>query len=139
MLIELRRSAARKLEIAIETVGAVVSMSGAVGALVLGKALLAVVLGVVALGIVLRLVTRRSGRHTVQPVQSPMWLSVVAGCLSVIECAAIVEATDLPVRFSQPGFAFRHWALVLLAFLVAFLLQRKVLGRLLHRHVPPAL
>lgn len=139
MLIEIRKSAGRKLEVAVEAVGAVASMSGAFGALVFGKALLALVLGAVALGIVLRLVSRRSGLQTAQPVQLPLWVSAVAGCLSVIECAAIVEAGDLPVRFSQPGFAFHHWAIVLLAFLGAFFLQRKVLGRLLQRHVPPAL
>jgi hypothetical protein len=138
MLIELRKSAASKLELAVEVVGAVASMSGAFGALVFGKALLALVLGVVALGIVLRLIGRRSGRQSAQPIQLPLWVSVVAVSLSVIECAAIVEATDLPVRFSQPGFAFHRWALVFLAFLVAFFLQRKVLGRLLQRHVPPA-
>jgi predicted membrane channel-forming protein YqfA (hemolysin III family) len=139
MLIELRRSAARKFELAVDAVGAVASTTGAVGALVFGKVLLALVLGVVALGIFLRLVSRRSGHPTARPVRAPLWISLLAGGLSVMECAALVEATDLPVRFSQPGFAYHHWALVLLALAIAFFLQRQVLGRLLQRHVPPAL
>jgi ABC-type Na+ efflux pump permease subunit len=68
MLIELRKSVARKLEVAVEVVGTTASLSGAVVAVAFGKALLAVALGAISLGIFLRLVNRR---HASRVAESP--------------------------------------------------------------------
>lgn len=90
--------------------------------MVVGKLLLAISLGVVALGILLRLTSPRAG-VTAPPPPAPDWVFAVSAGLSVVEVAALVEATSLPVRFDQEDFALHHWALVLLALLAAYLLQ----------------
>ena len=138
MLIELRKSAARKIGVAVEVTEAVASASGAAGALLFGRALLAIALGAIATGIFLRLKSRRGAGKSVQSVHVPFRASATALGLSVMEGAVLVEATDLPVRFSQPGFALHHWVLVLVFLAVAFFIQRRALAGWRRRHGPPA-
>jgi hypothetical protein len=51
----------------------------------------------------------------------------VAAVAAVVEGAALVEAVDLPVRMSQPGFQYYHWLFVLVFLVVAYLAQSKLL------------
>jgi predicted dinucleotide-utilizing enzyme len=140
MGVELRKSIGRKLEVVAEAAGLAASASGTAAALVFGKVLLAVALGAIAVGLFLRLASRRANHAGRAALSVPGWASGLAALLSVIEAAVLVEATDLPVRFSQPGFALHHWALVGAFLVVAYFAQRRVLGRLSRRHaLPPAL
>lgn len=98
------------------------SWGAAALAAVLGKLLLAAALAAVGLGIFLRLSGRRA-----PPLHRPAPPSVsaclVVGLLSVVEVALLVEATQLPVRFHQPGFAWYHWVGVSLALGLAYRVQ----------------
>lgn len=83
-----------------------------------------------ALSVTLGFFPRLSGRRNKQPVELPatrLWARSVAALLSVVEVAVLVEATDIPVRFHQPGFSYLHWALAVAAFSVAYLVQLQVL------------
>ena len=118
------------------TIGAVViggialarSASGTAAALVFGKVLLAVALGAFALGAFFRLSSRRRQRQAIDD-RDPAWLAPVASLITVVECALLVEATDLPVRFSQPGFQVHHWLFVLAFLIVAFVAQSRLIRR----------
>jgi hypothetical protein len=108
--------------VAVDTAGMIFSLSGASVVAVLGKLMLAAVLGAVALGFFLRLSGRRAPAPSfAQP--TPRRYYVVAGFLSVLEVALLTEATDLPVRFYQPGFELQHWILVAGALAVTFVVQ----------------
>ena len=140
MLVELRKSVSRKLEFAAEAVGLAASLSGTAIAVVFGKALAAIALGAIALGLFLRFTSRRKAQEGPAAIPDPWWVPGLAVALSVLEGAVLVEATDLPVRFSQPGFALYHWALVIAFLVAAYLVQRWLLGSLLKKRVlPPAL
>jgi hypothetical protein len=117
-----------KLQIAIEVAGTIASLSGAALAVVFGKLLLAIALGALAAGIFFRMVNRRSSSQFSGAAPTPRWMSVAAAGLSVVEGAVLVEATNLPVRFSQEGFQLHHWALVVVFLVVAFIVQRRVLS-----------
>jgi hypothetical protein len=121
------------LEVIADAAGLLLSVSGAAVAAVLGKLIVGVVLGAVALGFLLRLKGRRRRGASVAPAKMPGWVRPVAFALAVVEVAALVEATNLPVRFSQEGFAYGHWYLLALAFLALYLLQVGTLGRLAAR------
>jgi hypothetical protein len=43
--------------------------------------------------------------------------------LSVLEMGVLVEMTQLPVRFDQPGFEMSHWLWVLLGLAGLFIVQ----------------
>lgn len=102
-----------------EAAGMALSGSGAVVVGVLGKFMLAVVLGAIAVGLLLRLMGRRQGaRAAATPV--PLWARAASLGVSAVLVALLVEATQLPVRFDQPGFATWHWALVLVALAVGY-------------------
>jgi hypothetical protein len=108
--------------VAIDSAGMVFSLSGASVVAVLGKLMLAVVLGALALGFFLRLSGRRAPARSFAP-PTPRWYYVAAAFLSVLEVTLLTEATDLPVRFYQPGFELQHWILVAAALGVAFIVQ----------------
>lgn len=112
--------------------GMVLSLCGASAVALLGKLMLAVVLAAVALGFFLRLSSRR---RNVQfgPARPPAWCYVTAGALASVEVALLTEATDLPVRFSQPGFEFHHWLLVLVALAVAFMVHMQIFRSITRR------
>lgn len=109
--------------------GIALSGSGAAVVAFLGKFMLAVVLGAIALGFFLRLVGRRRVQ-AVSPPRVPMWSRTVSAVLAAGEVALLVEATNFPVRFDQSGFEPWHWALVLVAFAVAYTLNLRVVRNL---------
>ncbi len=127
MLPALRSTLAQRFDSLIDLAGIGLSLSGTTAAVVFGKFLLAVILGTVTLGIFLRFAGRRAKRLAPW-VQTPGWVRPVVAVLTVVEAAALVEATDLPVRFSQPGFQVYHWVFVLLFLAVAYRLQARFLS-----------
>ena len=135
MLPALKRRIADGLLAGIDIAGAVLSGSGAAVVVFLGKFMLGVVLGAIALGFFLRLVGRRRVQ-AVAPPPIPMWNRAASAALAAAEVALLVEATNFPIRFDQPGFEPWHWGLVLVALAVAYpfnlRLVRSFLGR---RHV----
>jgi hypothetical protein len=84
----------------------------------------------VAVGFFLRFKGRRGLNPELQLSTSPL-ARLVAVVLSVSEVAALVEATNLPVRFNQAGFQLAHWYLVALALFSAYLIQVKPIANLL--------
>jgi len=103
----------------------VASLSGASVVALTGKLMLAVVLAAISLGFFLRIVGRRRGAVSAPP-PAPRWWYPAASVLALVEVTALVEATDLPVRFSQPGFELYHWPIVLVALVGSFILNLKV-------------
>jgi hypothetical protein len=135
MLPALKRRIAEGLMVGADVAGIALSGAGAAVVAFLGKFMIAVVLGAIALGFFLRLVGRRRAR-AIAPTQIPMWCRVVSATLAAVEVALLVEATNFPVRFDQAGFEPWHWALVLLALVVAYLLNLRVIRSLFgKRHV----
>ena len=110
----------------LERSGLMVSAFGTTVSLAFGRWMLALMLGMVVLGFFSRLTGRRRAERKVQPAD-PAWIYLAASAASVVEVALLVEATDLPVRFYQEGFAFGHWAIVVLALVAAFWLQLRAL------------
>ncbi len=123
MLVALKRKAGEALLVGADIAGMVLSVSGAAVVAFLGKVMFAVVLLAVALGFFLRLSGRRK---VVLPPPAPGWTRMAAGLLSILEVAVLTEATDMPVRFHQPGFEPWHWGLVVVALLVAYALNMRV-------------
>ncbi len=122
MFLILRRKAADTLLLAADAAGLLLSGSGAAVVAFFGKVFLAVVLGALALGFFLRLVSRRH-RPPAAPAPTPLWGRAAAAMLAAAEVAVLVEATDLPVRFHQPGFQLYHWLLVLAVLVMAYRVQ----------------
>ena len=129
---KLRTKAGATLELVAEAAAMVVSVSGATVAAVLGKFVVGIALGAVALGLLLRIKGRKQRAMSPAP-QVPAWARFSIAALSVLEVGLLVEAANLPVRFDQPGFAYWHWLLLALAFLVAYLLQSGALAGVLRR------
>jgi hypothetical protein len=124
---------------AIDVAGIVLAGSGAAVVAFLGKLMTAVVLGAICLGFFLRLAGRRRGPAVVLP-KPPAWSRAVSVLVSTVLVATLVEATDLPVRFHQPGFEPWHWLLVVAALVVAYSLCVRVVGALtgrMSKHVAP--
>ncbi|WP_026432739.1 hypothetical protein [Paracidovorax oryzae] len=99
-------------------------------ALAMGKVALAVVLGLAGIGICVRLARHRraaAGRAPTVPQELRAALTAAAAVLAVAETALLAEATGLPVRYGQPGFAPSNWAWVLAALAVLFWGQRNLL------------
>lgn len=137
MLPALRQKISDGLLIAADGAGMVLSLCGATMVAFLGKLMLAIVLGVVALGFFLRLSGRRKGERATS-ARIPSWCYVAAGVLASVEVALLVEATDLPVRYSQPGFELHHWLLVLFALGVAFVVHMQIFRSVTKRsHASP--
>lgn len=122
MLAAMRHAIVNRAGVVVESIGLLVSLSGALLAVAFGRALLALALGAVVLGFFFRLTGRRRARISKTPAP-PAWPYAASAFLSVVEVGVLVEATSLPVRFYQEGFALYHWALVLIALLAAFWLQ----------------
>jgi hypothetical protein len=115
MLQRIRTNAQKAGAIVLEGTAFLGSVGGAAVAVAFGKFLLAVALGAFAFGAFLRLSSR------------PLWVAPLAALATVVECAALVEAVDLPVRMSQPGFQYYHWLFVLAFMLVAYSAQSTLL------------
>ena len=109
-----------------DAAGVVLAGSGAAVVAFLGKLMLAVVLGAISLGFFLRLVGRRQP-PAVAPPATPAWARAASAALAAVEVAVLVESVNFPVRFNQPGFAPWHWALVVVALLVAYALNQRFL------------
>lgn len=137
MLREIRRSVAVRVEVALESAGFFLSLSGASLAAAFGRLVLALLLAALALGIGLRLVGRQRLIAASRPKVSAL---ARAGSLvlSLAEVAAVVEATDTPVRFHQEGFSYVHWALGLVAVAVVYLVQVRLIASLSRRFAQPA-
>lgn len=70
------------------------------------------------------MVFRRVIRRTSVPAQPASRRALGAiFVLSVLEMSVLVEMTQLPVRFDQPGFEMSHWLWVLLGLAVLFIAQ----------------
>ena len=70
------------------------------------------------------MVFRRVIRRTSVPAQPASRRALGAiFVLSVLEMGVLVEMTQLPVRFDQPGFEMTHWLWVLLGLAVLFIVQ----------------
>lgn len=108
-----------------DLLGVVLSGSGAAVVAFLGKLMMAVVLAALALGFFLRFKGRRGLPAAPAPRPAP-WQRAACAALAAVETAVLVEATHLPVRFDQPGFAHWHWALVLAAVAVAYALHMRL-------------
>ena len=128
-LVALKQNARAALLTGADILGLILSLAGASAVAFLGKAMLAVVLFAIALGFFLRLSGRR--KLAAEPKPSlPSWTRIASGLLAAAECAMLVEATNLPVRFNQPGFELWHWVLVVVALWVAYVLQMRLLAAL---------
>lgn len=99
-------------------------------ALAMGKVALAMVMGLAGIGICVRLARHRRAAAGMAP-DVPLGLragaTAAAAVLAVAETVLLAEATGLPVRYGQPGFAPSNWAWVLAALAVLFWGQRKLL------------
>lgn len=122
MLATIRRYVVGKVQVLFELSGLMVSTLGTAVSLAFARWALALMLSMVVLGFFFRLTGRRRAERKVEPAD-PAWIYLAASAASVVEVAVLVEATDLPVRFYQEGFAFGHWAIVVLALVAAFWLQ----------------
>ena len=132
VLANLRKSASLRLDAFLEVAGLVAGAAGSGIAIVFGRGLLAVLLGAVTIGIFLRFSARRKSRVS-NEVPLPLWVKPLSMVLTVVEIGLLVEAVDLPVRYSQPGFEIYHWILVILALFSAYYVQFNVLRRVLRR------
>ncbi|MGE0497805.1 MAG: hypothetical protein AB7I35_21250 [Ramlibacter sp.] len=136
MLPALKRRIGEGLLAVADAGGMLLSLSGAAAVAFLGKLMFAIVLAAVALGFFLRLTGRRRARSLAPPAL-PFWGRAVAATLAVVEVVALVEATNFPVRFDQTGFAPWHWALVVVALLVAYGLNVYVVQRVASKRARP--
>ena len=125
MFIAIRKSVAKRFEVIADVIGLAASLSGATLAAVFGKLVIAIILGAITLGFFLRLTGRRS-KTQIKAQPTPNWMRLTSALLAVLEAAALVEATDLPVRFNQQGFQLAHWLLVALVLATAYLIQVKL-------------
>ena len=117
---------------AVDLLSFAASLAGASVSLFLGKLFASVLFAFLAVGVLNRFVRRRRGDVAYnQP--TPLWVLAASLALSVVEAAAIVEASNLPVRFDQPGFEKSNWLFVVALLLVLFYVQRYVFLRLVAR------
>lgn len=125
MFLTLKRKVADGFLVVADVAGLVLSVAGASVVAVLGKLMLAVVLGAIALGFFLRLAGRRR-QQTLAPAPTPTWCYFASAFLAAVEIALLVEATNLPIRFNQSGFEPWHWALVVVALVVAYMVHMQI-------------
>jgi len=122
-LTKIKHKALAGIETVANVAGLFVSVSGATVAAVFGKLVIGLVLAAVAVGFVLRLKGRREAPLGATRQTPPAWVRPVVAVLSALEVGALVETTNLPVRFSQEGFAYSHWFIVGLLLAALYLLQ----------------
>jgi hypothetical protein len=131
--VRFRSAVASKIELLAEAVGLTFAASGATVAVMLGKLIIGLVLAALALGFLLRMKGRSVRSPEIQQIYPTTSTRLLAGVLSACEVAALVEATNLPIRFDQATFQMGHWYLVLLAFFAAYFLQLPFITKLLGR------
>jgi len=119
----------------LDIIGFAASLAGASVALLLGKLFAAVLFVLLAVGVLNRFVRRRRGDAVYQQ-PAPPWVLVVCVVFSIIETSVIAEASNLPVRFDQPGFEKSNWLFVVALLLVLFYGQRYLFMRMLPRRQP---
>jgi hypothetical protein len=120
---------------ALEALGFFASLAGASVSLFLGKFFASGLFVLLAVGVLNRFVRRRRGDFA-EEQRAPVWVLVVCVVLSIIEAGIVVEASNLPVRFDQPGFEKSNWLFVVAMLLVFFYGQRYVFVRMLARRRP---
>lgn len=104
--------------------------TGTAIALAFGKVLAGVALGAFAFGAFLRLTTRcRSASPAAQKV--PGWVPPALVIVSIIECALLVEAINLPVRFDQVGFQYYHWLFIGAFLMAVYWVQHRISSALI--------
>ena len=126
MLQRVRTNVRNALSVAVDGALFLGSTGGAAVAVAFGKVLLAVALGAFAFAVFLRLSSRRRAAFPPE-ARMPRWSAPAVALTTIAECAAMVEAVDLPVRMSQPGFQYYHWLFVLAFLVVAYSVQCKLL------------
>lgn len=102
----------------------IASLGGALVTTATGKLAATAILIALALGVFLRFVARRGKQARQGLARPPAWIGCTAALAAVVETAFLVEATGLPVRHDQPGFAPWNWGWVLAAVAALFWLQR---------------
>jgi hypothetical protein len=132
MFLTLKRKVTDGFLVVADVAGLVLSASGASVVAIFGKLMLAVVLGAIALGFFLRLAGRRRQAAFAQ-ARTPGWCYVASVVLAAVEVALLVEATNLPIRFGQSGFELWHWALVVVALVVAHVVHMQIFRYLIRR------
>jgi len=131
LLARARSTVSSTLAVLAEGFGLAFSASGAAVAAVLGKLVIGIVLGVIALGFLLRLMGRqRSSGSVAQRSGTTLAPRLFTALVAVGEVVAVVEATNLPIRFNQEGFHMGHWYLVVLTFFAAYFLQLPLVSKL---------
>jgi hypothetical protein len=135
MFLTIKRKISNGFLAAGDIAGLVLSVSGASAVALIGKLMLAVVLAALALGFFLRLTGRRKP-EAFQPVSTPTWCYFASVVLALIEVALLTEITSLPIRFHQTGFAPWHWALVVVALVVAYGVQMQIFRSFTSKHTP---
>lgn len=119
-----------------EAAGFLLALAGASLAAALGRSLVALLLAALALGMGRRIIGRQKRAAKLAP-RVPTWVHAGSLALSLVEVAALFEATDTPIRFGQEGSSHGHWALALAAVAVAYLAQARVLAALSRRFCRP--
>jgi hypothetical protein len=127
--VQLKPSLASRMLATTEIAGMFLTATGATLSMVFGRVVLAIVLAALAMGLFLRFSSRAKSRAAPMPALQG-WVRPVSVLLSLVETAVMVEATQLPVRFGQPGFELYHWPLVMVVFAVAYTLQVSLFRRL---------
>jgi drug/metabolite transporter (DMT)-like permease len=117
----------KKLGLILDALAFVATSGGAILGAMRGKVPVALFLCVCACAFFLRVTSR--GRNVSKQQHAPAWVVVSNAILSILATGLLVEATNLPVRYTQVGFAYWHWALVLVALLASFALFSQVYGR----------
>jgi hypothetical protein len=132
-----RTAVASKIELLAEAIGLCFAASGATVAVVLGKFIVGIVLAALSLGFLLRLKGRKNTNPGQQRHRPTTAARILTGLLSACEVAALVEATNLPIRFDQTAFHMGHWYVVLLAFFATYFLQLPLVVKLLVKRGAP--
>ena len=128
-----RAAVASKIELLAEAFGLAFAASGATVAVVLGKLIIGIILAALAFGFLLRLKGRKAKTPELQQVRPTTAARFLAGLLSACEVSALVESTNLPIRFDQAAFHMGHWYLVLLALFAVYFLQLPLIAKLLRK------
>jgi hypothetical protein len=124
MLHWIKAKVGEKLGLVLDALAFLATSGGAIVGALRGKVPVALFLCVCACAFFLRVTSR--GRSVSKESRIPGWVVVSNAVLSIIATAALVEATNLPVRYTQGGFAYWHWALVLVALFASFALFSQV-------------
>ena len=131
MLQRLKSKIFEKLGLVLDLAAFLGTSGGAIVGGLRGKIPVALFLCVCAFAFFLRVTSQ--AQKISKPRTAPGWVIVSNVALSIVSVAFLVEATNLPVRFTQDGFEYWHWALVLVALVALFALFSQVYNRFSQR------